>query len=121
MNDDGARKQQVYFFNVLQHSELYEAATRDKVMAISYLHDHTSPDSKNGEKEVVGLCEYVGMLYAWSELLKKIGGYPIVVNSQGEEEYIVTKAEADMIRFYSSILNELELELKSRGYSFTIN
>ena len=56
MSDDGARKQQVYFFNVLQHSELYEAATRDKVMAISYLHDHTSPDSKNGEKE--GLWKY---------------------------------------------------------------
>ena len=121
MSADNERRQQVFFFNVSQHRELYENATRDKMMSITYLHDCTSPDSKKGDKAIIDLCEYVGMLHAWGELLKKIGGYPIVVNTQGEEEYIVTEKEASLIRFYSSVLSELDVMMKERGYNFTLN
>ena len=121
MSQGDERKEQVYFFNVIQHRELYERVTRDKMMSITYLHDCTSPDSKKNDKDVIELCEYVGMLHAWGELLKKIGGYPIVVNTQGEEEYIVTEKEASLIRFYSSVLSELDVLMKERGYNFTLN
>ena len=117
MSDKDSEKELAYFLDTDVHKKYLKLAKSDHAVAVSHLHDHTSPDARSNDELLRDLCELVIVLGAFIKLMETVAVYPI----KDGEGYVLPPQDALLINFYLPMMETYELKVRSYGLSLAIN